>query len=795
MQSRTKRKPQEPKVSYHKKPEHLTVQQWQRELRKAFVREGKQSFTIEYLAGEHPVFADYSVANLENKRVYKVALRSRTPGSNFCTCLDFKTNALGTCKHVEAVLQRISKNKKLAPMLLEVYTPPHSSLFVHYGQKREVTLRIGVNGQEQFEQLARTYCDRAYRLLQTSFDRIDRFLEQAKKINAGFRCYEDALEFIIATRQQRARKAMVTRKIVRNKTYFDRLLKIPLYPFQQEGIVFAVKAGRCLIADDMGLGKTLEAIGVAEVLRKECGIARTLIVCPTSLKYQWKSEIEKCTESKAVVVEGNALARQRQYASDTLYTIASYNVVGADIAAINNTEFDLVILDEAQRIKNWKTKTAHEVKKIISPYAVVLTGTPIENKLEELYSIVQFIDPFALGPLYKFLEEHQIRDASSKVIGYQELNKIRELLSDIVIRRTKKEVLKQLPTRTDKQLFVPLTKEQADMHQGYAEIVSRLVSKWKRLGFLDEKDRQRLLLALNCMRMVADSTYILDQQTRYDTKIAELMCILDNVLSAGEEKVVVFSQWERMTRLVAAELERRKIGFAYLHGGVPSKNRKDLSYNFHNDHLCRIFLSTDAGSVGLNLQCASTIINMDLPWNPAVLEQRIGRIHRHGQRLKVTVINLISRDSIEERMLSVLKFKSSLFAGALDGGEDQIFMGEDRFKQFMHSVEHITSVPQPTPVTVTDVEIEAGLDRQTDKASTGADKQVFGDEMTQAASDLFKTLTTLLTDKKKTETVVSSFVQKDAQTGKPYLKIPLENEQLVSNALNALQGLFSVFNK
>ena len=368
-------------------------------------------------------------------------------------------------------------------------------------------------------------------------------------------------------------------------------------------------------------------------------------------------------------------------------------------------DIDLVILDEAQRIKNWKTKTAKEIKKISSPYAVVLTGTPIENKLEELYSIIQFIDPFKLGSLHHFLGTHQTYDGTGKVIGYQKLHRIQEVLSDVIIRRTRPQVLSQLPSRTDTQVFVPLTERQAVIHEEYADAVARLCNKWRRMGFLDEKDRQRLLLSLNCMRMVADSTYVLDQESRHDTKIKELMCILETAL-AGSEKVVVFSQWERMTRLVKEELLSRNIGFSHLWGGVPGHKRQALLEDFQNNEHCRVFLSTDAGSVGLNLQCASILVNLDLPWNPAVLEQRIGRIHRHGQRRPVNIINLISKSSIEERMVSVLKFKSSLFAGVLDNGEDEIFMGQSKFKRFMTSVEAVTQAAQSPVAITTDVEIE-----------------------------------------------------------------------------------------
>ncbi len=334
------------------------------------------------------------------------------------------------------------------------------------------------------------------------------------------------------------------------------------------------------------------------------------------------------------------------------------------------------------------------MKRLSSTHVIVLTGTPVENKIEELYSIISFIDPYALGPVYRFLEMHQIRDSLGKIVGYRELNTIQALLSDICIRRRKKDVLKELPERIDRQLFVTMTDEQTSAHQKYAEAVSRLVSKWKRVGFLDEKDRMRLMLSLNCMRMLTDSTYILDEESRHDTKIDELLCIIEDVLASGEEKMVVFSQWERMTRLVQVELERRGIGFVHLHGGVPSRKREGLLSTFRADPACRIFLSTDAGGVGLNLQSASIVVNLDLPWNPAVLEQRIGRVYRHGQGRRVSVVNLISRGSIEERMLDVLQFKSSLFSGIFDGGSDEVMLGESTFKRFMRDVESIADTPQ-----------------------------------------------------------------------------------------------------
>ncbi|MBL0054355.1 MAG: DEAD/DEAH box helicase family protein [Bacteroidetes bacterium] len=369
-------------------------------------------------------------------------------------------------------------------------------------------------------------------------------------------------------------------------------MKVKLLPYQNHGVTFAVKAGRSLIADDMGLGKTLQAIATAEVMKNLTGMKTVLVICPTSLKYQWKSEIEKFTNSTITIVEGNLLQRELIYKNDTsFYKIVSYNAAIRDVAFINKMQFDLLILDEAQRIKNWQTVTAKSIKNIQTKYCVVLTGTPLENKLEELYSIIQMIDPLKLGAMFRFVYQHQIKadDGTQKVIGYKDLHKVAEILKHNMVRRHKRDVLSDLPSRIDKNLLVPMTEKQLEFYREYEDTVAKLVNKWIRNKFLSEGDRQKLLINLNLMRMVCDSTFIIDQQTRHDTKIEELMNILDEVFEAGDEKVVVFSQWERMTRLVAQELDARNIQYENLNGNVPSKDREKLLTNFRENPHSRVF--------------------------------------------------------------------------------------------------------------------------------------------------------------------------------------------------------------
>jgi hypothetical protein len=227
-------------------------------------------------------------------------------------------------------------------------------------------------------------------------------------------------------------------------------------------------------------------------------------------------------------------------------------------------------------------------------------------------------------------------------------------------------------------------------HDENGAIVTRIVSRWRKTGYLSDTDQRRLQCALQNMRMACNSTFLLDHETDHGHKVDELMTLLDELLEDPAAKAVVFSQWLGTHELIVRRLAQRAWGHVLFSGSVPGDKRGALVERFHDDPDCRLFLSTDAGGVGLNLQhAAAVVVNMDLPWNPAVLEQRIGRVHRMGQSRGVQVVNFVGQGSIEEGMLSVLAFKKSLFAGVLDGGEHEVFLQGTRLSQFMKSVEQV----------------------------------------------------------------------------------------------------------
>ena len=480
------------------------------------------------------------------------------------------------------------------------------------------------------------------------------------------------------------------------------------------------------------------------------------------------------------------------------YKITNYDTVHRDLDLIAAWSPDLVILDEAQRIKNWNTRTARSVKRIASPYAIVLTGTPLENRLEELVSIVQFVDRHRLGPTFRFLDRHQVRDDVGKVIGYRNLNDVGRTLAPILLRRQKAQVLRELPARLEKRFFVPMTPEQMRHHDENREVVARIVARWRRFRFLSEADQRRLMIALQNMRMACDSTYLLDQTTDHGAKADELVTVLDEVFQDPDAKAVVFSQWVRMHEMLVRRLEDRRWGHVLFHGGVETSRRKALVDRFREDPGCRAFLSTDAGGVGLNLQHAAVVVNVDLPWNPAVLEQRIGRVHRLGQTRPVQVLSFVAKGTIEEGMLSVLGFKRSLFAGVLDGGASEVFLGGTRLKRFLESVEQVTTaippshVEEPAPPEGQEVAAADGEVPAAAAAPRGAADPWTG--LLQAGLELLGRFAATGDGSGRSERASLPFErERDERTGQTYLKIRMPEPAVVDRVADALQALLASF--
>ncbi len=622
---------------------------------------------FEELEPEFRAFGSFHVGSSTGSG-YVIEVRHLERRMNSCTCLDFEVAELGTCKHIEGVLNLIGNARgrmrsgtagKQSPRI-EVYLRSMSDAVPAMSlPEGNIPPDIRENVESLLDAFERQRDIQALVSLRRLADEHPQHLRVSRLLE---RWWDQQLA---RERPARRRKAFLDGVKAGERTF--EVLNFPLFPYQREGMIHLAFKERALLADEMGLGKTFQTLAACELLRQTEGVARALVVCPASLKSEWAEQIETATDLPYRAVFGNRAARLEIYRSPAFFTISNYEQILSDRAAIQELlRPDIVILDEAQRIKNWRTKTANEVKQLRSRFAFVLTGTPIENRIDEIYSILQFLDPKILGPLFRFNRQYYRLDHRGRATGYQNLDELSERVKPHILRRRKVEVEDDLPARTVNNYFVPMTREQERRYEDYANLVARIASKASTRP-LSEEEFKRLQLALSCMRMICDTPFILDDKVRDCPKLDELERILEELLHDADSKVIIFSEWVRMLSLVQSLLSDIGVGYALHTGSVPQKQRRAEIKRFKEDPDCRVFLSSESGGTGLNLQVANAVINIDQPWNPAKLEQRIARAWRKHQKRTVTVANLVSENSIEHNMLFLIEQKRAVAEAVLDG--------------------------------------------------------------------------------------------------------------------------------
>jgi SNF2 family DNA or RNA helicase len=609
------------------------------------------------------IYGDHLLTN-EHGIKYKVFLRDFKNETGYSDSMDSRLNKLGTTKHIMHAFKKLKEDKALFDRLSKSY--PFIEIFCDPLNEYKITWYFP--SRLQIEE----------QLLLTKYFKNSSFIEDSElKTFLGF--IQKSVEFTrirIRREVQEKIEAAFEEEMLQNlKSGYQSdytSIKGELYPYQKNGIDFALFRKAAIIADDMGSGKTIQAIGAAVLKKRIFDFKKTLVVCPASLKEQWTKEIEKFSDEKALIIQGFPDEREKQYLDkDHFFFIVNYETLLRDQLALNKAGFDFLILDEAQRIKNYETKTASSIRRLQFKHVLVITGTPIENRLIDIFSIVSAINPYFFGPLWEFSYQHCLFDPEKhdKINGYYNLQKLQKQLEPILIRREKRNVLDQLPNVQQINVPVNLSPLQADYHASYTKGIATIIRK----KFMTPYDLQKLQLLLASMRMVCDSTYLIDEETNESPKLEELKYILLEKLDVvnSDIKIIIFSEWVKVHKLIGHILRENNIGFTELNGSVPVKLRGELIRKFETNPHCKIFLSTEAGGSGLNLQVADTLINFELPWNPAKKNQRIGRIDRLGQKSnKLTIFNFITRNSIEQQIAAGLLVKQNLFDGVLDGGNN-----------------------------------------------------------------------------------------------------------------------------
>ena len=439
-----------------------------------------------------------------------------------------------------------------------------------------------------------------------------------------------------------------------------------LRSYQRTGVAFLHKAGNAILADDMGTGKTLQAITACEAK----GDQKVLIICPNTLKDTWREEIKEWAGQEAIVVDGPKKKREKAIQQfeegQAKYLIINYESakLHEELAKIN---WNTVVMDEAHKIKNRKAQQTKAVKKYKADRVYLLTGTPMLNRAWELWSLLNRLYPKRFSSFWRFAERYcyvydngwgmKIEPGTSR----QE-QELRELLEPVMLRRTKEEVLKELPSKVHHRHLVELKGQQAKIYkQMEKEAIAELTE--------GEAVAAPVVIAqITRMRQIAISPQLLDHGIEQSAKFDALMDIIEE--NYRHRKIVVFSQFRKAIELFVSKLKEKGIGYAAVTGEVKQKDRAEATRKLQEDDSTRVMLATiEAGGLGLTWTAADMAVFLDRHWTPGINTQAEDRLHRMGQEKSVDIINLVAKNTVEQHIENLLATKAKSFEAIINGQE------------------------------------------------------------------------------------------------------------------------------
>lgn len=460
-----------------------------------------------------------------------------------------------------------------------------------------------------------------------------------------------------------------------------------LYPFQQEGVKHLVRCGRGIVADQMGLGKTPTAIGACEslsiILKKKP--LRVLVVTLASVKDQWGREIKKFCNRDAVVLQ--KVSDYKKYSDmikekkedNVSYLVVNYESLVKYFDKLKSLDFDVLVLDEVQKLKSDETIAWSNVYNLRIPYVFALSGTLLENNFDDVYSVMRIVDMNVLGPQWEFDWKYKnVSYFGDRPKGYKNINELRKSLRPYIIRRKTEDVLAGLlMDMKEEKIYVDMSPMQIKRHDFHLSIAQEIAAKMSNGRLYTSIQASSIALIANflrCRQAASDIRLVFSEDKRTEKileiippKFLELEKLIRQKCINENKKILVFTEFEEQQKLISSYLESElSIKPTILNGSVPTKLRSSLIENFENDPSERVFLSTDAGGTGLNLQFMSDIIHFDIPWNPAKVDQRNGRCYRLGQKNDVNIYYLIAKRSIEEALDHVLDSKRAMRYSVLD---------------------------------------------------------------------------------------------------------------------------------
>lgn len=642
-----------------------------------------------------PVFSVFIVATADEAdipQMYDVEIRSLIDDVNTCACPDFDKNGLGTCKHVEKVLLDLRRTKAGRAALKNGGVSPCLEVCVQQPERQPIVV-IPDSAREAARSWITRFIDARHQLRSPWEATLPVFLREFRNAEPDIAAQIRVSSAIyhLASAAERRRRLQQSRNEFaegfRQQQQARNFLRFPMYDYQVDGMLHLAFGGRAMLADELGLGKSVQAIAAAKILRQLWDVQRVLIACPAALKSDWEQQIRKFTDLPCRTVHGPRQRRLELYRDCTeFFVIMSYDQIDRDepeIATILAP--DLLILDEAQRIKNWRNKTARAIKRIDTEFAFVLTGTAFENRIDEIYSVVEFIDPHIFGSLFRFNRDFYQLDDCGRPVGLTNLTDLFRRLQPVMLRRKSSDVSGQLPRQIENTYFVEMLDRQKRRYNDCEQQLCRALDK--RAEGADKHHHTQTLL--DSMRMVCSSAALVDPNVNEAPKLDELLRILSDTWdNNAERKVVVCSEWPQLLEQLRERLEANAIECAVCLCGT---ERDEALKQFQKSPACRLLLLADADGADVSLDNADMLVNLDLPWDTTRLDRRIHAVSGKAAG-PVGIVHLVAERTVEHRLLN------ARHAASAEDVQLDLFTGRDRFMERLRQLATPQSPAEPAEI-------------------------------------------------------------------------------------------------
>lgn len=633
----------------------------------------------------------YATVIDENHRNYYTAIisintKTRVISNMSCDCHSLLSNTKPQiCSHIVATvlngLENLNKETNDEYIDENITINPNITLDISQSRNGYMSMKLDIEGVDsnEYREIFSSYKNnnRLYRMKNGAYlDLKDNDLEQAFKLIDILNIYNDFDNMKIANN-----KAIYLEKLIEEEDLsfvngskyvsnvvkkFDKVksknyevpkdLNATLRDYQVSGFEFFKTLSDYqfggILADEMGLGKTIQTIAFLLSNKDK----KSIVITPTALIYNWKNELEKFAPTLKVGLL-HAAKSEREKILDNIdnydVILTTYTTYKNDIDKYKNINFDYCIIDEAQNIKNPDAIITKAIKNVNAKVKFALTGTPIENNLMELWSIFDFIMP---GYLY-----NKSKFKSIFVNNDKNIIELKNLIKPFILRRTKKEVITELPDKIEQKIIIDLEKEHKRAYKGYVNLITRKIKE-------NNQDNITVFSYLTKLRQLCLSPELMVKN--YQGKNSKLDVLINIINDSSDEKILVFSQFTKVLEVIGKRLNEENISYSYLDGKTSAKDRVKLVEEFNTNNNKVFLISLKAGGTGLNLTSANIVVHFDPWWNPAVEDQASDRAHRIGQKNVVNVIKLIAKGTAEERVINLQETKKELIEDVINGNLD-----------------------------------------------------------------------------------------------------------------------------